>query len=162
MAKSKYETHVKPYLAKIKEYKRIGATDKQICSILGISQDRFYAYQKKYVEFSEAVKKGTTVFVMDLKGNLAKLAQPHTLETKKQYIKADPETGKKVQYTEITVKEVDPNPAAIHLLLKNLDKENWADDPQVLSLRQQELELRKSIAKAQHFDYESPDDEKGE
>ena len=62
------------------------------------------------------------------------------------------DTGAKIQYTEITTREVDGDVAAINLLLKNLDRDNWANDPQVLSLRQQELELRKAIAEANNFD----------
>lgn len=150
--KSKYFENVQPHLAKIREYKLSGATDEQICSVFDISQSSFYEYKKKYPEFSEAIKKGTIEHVLDLRGELARLAKKHTLETKKQYIKQDLETGNKTQYTEITTREVDADVAAINLLLKNLDRDNWANDPQVLSLRQQELELRKAIAEANNFD----------
>lgn len=149
--KSKYETNVKPYINKIAEWKKVGATDEQICTQLGISKSSFYEYQKKHSELSDAIKKGKTELVMDLRGELARIAFRHSLETKKQYIKQDMETGNKTQYTEITTKEVDGDIAAINLLLKNLDSE-WSNDPQNLSLRRQELELRKQIAAASNFD----------
>lgn len=152
--KSKYKECVEPYLDKIREYKKLGATDKQICGILGISQDSFYTYIKKHPEFSEAVKNGVAEFVTELRGRLASLCVPHKLETKKQYIKVDQETGNKTQYTEITTRDVDPDIAAINLLLKNLDRYNWANDPQTLILKQQELELRRNQAKADSFDLE--------
>jgi hypothetical protein len=148
----KYETHVKPYLDKIKEWKRNGATDIQICEQLDISQDTFYGYINKYPEFAEIIKNSKKEFVNELKGNLAELARKHTLTTKKTYIKND-ENNKNVQTVEITEKEVDADPAAIQILLKNLDKENWADNPQSLELKRQELELRRMLAEANNFDF---------
>lgn len=149
--KSKYETNVKPYLQQIEAWKKVGATDEQICEQLNISKTAFYEYQKKYAEFAESLKKGKIALVLDLRGELARIAFKHTLETKKQYIRQDIETGHKTQYTEITTKEVDGDIAAINLLLKNLDAE-WSNDPQNLALRKQELELRKAIAEASNFD----------
>lgn len=149
--KSKYDTHVEPNLDKIREWRKVGGTIKGICEVLGISETSWHEYINKYPAFAEANKKGTVEFCLDLRGELAKLASKHTLETKKQYIKQDMETGHKTQYTEITTKEVDADIAAINLLLKNLDKENWSNDPANLSLRQQELELRKKIAEANNW-----------
>lgn len=147
---SKYETNVKPHLQKIREWRKVGATIENICDALDIGKSSWHDYLKKYPEFSDAVKKGTAEFCLDLRGELAKIATKHTLETKKQYIKQDAETGHKTQYTEITTKEVDGDIAAIHLLLKNLDPE-WKDNPANYELRRQELELRRQIAEANNF-----------
>lgn len=157
--KSKYETNVKPHLAQIEKWKKVGATDEQICEQLGVSKSAFYEYIKKYKELADAIKKGKTELVMELRGELARIAFKHTLETKKQYIKQDMETGNRTQYTEITTKEVDGDIAAINLLLKNLDEE-WSNDPQNLALRRQELELRKAIAEASNFDLSLTDAKK--
>lgn len=148
---NKYETNVKPRLQDIREWRKVGATIENICEVLDISPSTWHEYANKYPEFSETIKKGKTEFVFDLRGELAKLSKKHTLETKKQYIKQDMETGHKTQYTEITTKEVDADVAAINLLLKNLD-ESWSNDPQNLALRKQELELRRAIAEANNFD----------
>ena len=43
---------------------------------------------------------------------------------------------------EVTTKYMKPDVAATNLLLKNYDKENWANDPQALELRKKELELQ--------------------
>lgn len=148
---NKYETHIKPYLQQIAEWKRNGATDEQVCQQLGVSKSVFYAAKAKYPEFSEALKNSRAAFVADLRGELARLAFKHTLETVKVYSKTD-ESGQSVTYKEKTSKEVDGDIAAIHLLLKNLDKENWADNPQGLKIKKQELELKKLIAEANNFD----------
>lgn len=145
MAKSKV-TILEKNLEQIKEWKKLGATDEQICKQLNISLSTWYKHIKENSHISEAIKTGTQFFVLELKGELARKAFKHTLETKKQYIKHDLETGHKTQYTEITTKEVDGDTGALHLLLKNLDKENWSENWQTYDLKKQELELRKEIA----------------
>lgn len=147
---NKYDSHIKPYLKQIAEWKKNGATDQQICEQLGVSMSVFYAAKAKYTEFSEILKNSRGAFVADLRGELAKLAFRHTLKTKKVYTKT--EDGKAVTYQEVTEKEVDGDIAAIHLLLKNLDKENWAENPQAMEIKRQELELKKLLAEANNFD----------
>lgn len=150
--KSVYETNIAPRLEDIRRWRKTGATVENICEVLGVSKTTFHKYLNEKPEFADAYKKGKFELVMDLRGELARIAFKHTLETKKQYIKQDEVTGHQTRYTEITTKEVDGDIAAINLLLKNLDDE-WSNDPQNLALRKQELELRKAIAAANNFDF---------
>lgn len=145
MAKSK-KTILEEHLEQIKEWKKLGATDEQICNQIGMSRSTWYKHLKENPHISDAIKTGTQFFVLELKGELARKAFKHTLETKKQYVKHDLETGHKTQYTEITTKEVDGDTGALHLLLKNLDKDNWSENWQTYDLKKQELELRKEMA----------------
>lgn len=154
--KTVYETHIAPRLDDIKKWRAKGATVENMCAALGVSKTTFHKYLNDVPEFADAYKKGKAELVMDLRGELARIAFKHTLETKKQYIKKDLVTGHDVLHTEITTKEVDGDIAAINLLLKNLD-ENWSNDPQNLALRKQELELRKAIAAANNFDLDLED-----
>lgn len=147
----KYDSHIKPYLQQIAEWKKNGATDEQICQQLRVSKSVFYDAKAKYSEFSEILKISKDSFIADLRGELARLAFKHSLETVKVYSKTG-EDGQTVTYKEKTSKEVDGDIAAIHLLLKNLDKENWADNPQSIQLKKKELELKKLIAEANNFD----------
>lgn len=149
--KTVYDTHIAPRLADIKKWREAGATVEKMCDVLGVSKTTFHKYLNEQPEFADAYKKSTAELVMDLRGELARLAFKHTLETKKQFIKKDLVTGHDNLHVEITTKEVDGDIAAINLLLKNLD-ENWSNDPQNLALRKQELELRKAIAAANNFD----------
>lgn len=149
--KSKYESHVKPYLEDIKKWRKGGATDEQICEVLGISTSSFYEYQNKYLEFAEAIKSSKKMLVLDLKGELARMSLPHTLKTKKSYIKQDLETGNETKYTEITEKEVDGNLGAIHLLLKNFDREQWKNDWDTFEIKKQQQRLQEMIAKEKYW-----------
>lgn len=138
-------------LARIKDWKRNGATDAQICNALDINTSTWYKYMAENTELSDTIKNATQSLVLDLRGELARQALKHTLETKKQYIKHDLETGHKTQYTEITTKEVDGNVAAAHLLLKNYDKDNWKESWDDFAFKKQELEIRKQMAENASF-----------
>lgn len=143
MAKSKYEEFVKPYLEQIETWKKTGATDEQIAKQLGISKVTLYEYVKKHSELSERLKKGKAVFVAELKNSLASLCFRHKLE-KKIIRKRQTVDGETVTHTEIVQIEVDPSPVALNMMLKNVDRDGkWSDNPQGMSLREQELELKR-------------------
>lgn len=143
MAKSKYEEFVKPYLEQIETWKKTGATDEQIAKQLGISKVTLYEYVKKHSELSERLKKGKDIFVAELKNSLASLCFKHKLE-KKIIRKRQTVDGETVTHTEIVQIEVDPSPVALNMMLKNVDRDGkWSDNPQGMSLREQELELKR-------------------
>lgn len=134
---------VRENIEQIKQWKRQGATDEQIFKQLGVSKACWYKYLADNQDLKDALKTSVEYFVMDLRGELARQAMKHTIETKKTYIKKDLVTGHNVQYQEITTKEVDGNIGAIHLLLKNLDSEHWKENWDSYEFKKQELELRK-------------------
>lgn len=130
-------------IEQIKQWKRQGATDEQIYKQLGISKSCWYKTIQDNKDISDALKTSVEYFVMELRGELARQAFKHTLETKKTYVKTDLVTGHKTQYQEITSKEVDGNIGAAHLLLKNLDSEHWKENWDSYEFKKQELELRR-------------------
>lgn len=138
-------------IERIKEWKRNGATDEQICDALDISRSNWYKHLSQNKELNDIIKKSAQSLALDLRGELARQAFKHTLETKKQYVKHDLETGHKTQYTEITTKEVDGNVAAAHLLLKNIDGKNWKESWDAYEFKKQELEIRKQMAENAAF-----------
>lgn len=142
--KNVYDTVIFPNINKIEEWVKSGATEKQICEALGISVSAFNAHKEK-MELKEALKKGRASLVLDLRSEMIKKAFKHTLETKKTYVTQD-ENGSTKKHTEITMKEVDGDTGALHLLLKNYDKENWKNDWDSYELKQAELELKKKLA----------------
>ena len=134
---NKYYTHVEPYLDKIKEMTQ-NMTEKQIAQTLGVAYSSFRTYKKEHPALVDALKKGRAELVMELKSTLILKARGFNYEEKKQVI----EHGVVVR-EEIYTKAATPDVAALNLLLKNYDKDNWANDPQALELRKQELELQK-------------------
>ena len=142
--KNVYDTVIFPNIDKIEDWVKSGATEKQICEALGISVSAFNAHKEK-TELNEALKKGRASLVLDLRSEMIKKAFKHTLETKKTYVTQD-ENGSTRKHTEITTKEVDGDTGALHLLLKNYDKDNWKNDWDSYELKQAELELKKKLA----------------
>lgn len=144
MAKSKID-RVRKNIDKIINWKKLGLTDKQVARQLGISVATYYEYQKKYPDILEAIQTGREGYIVELKGQLQRLAEPHKLRTVRRYKRIDPKTGKEIEYAEEIIKEIDPDIRAIEKLLNNLDRENsveWKN----YELKEKEFELKKQIS----------------
>ena len=125
IAKSKYETDVKPRLIEIEAWKRDGLTDEQICKNLGISVDTFYKYKIKYTEFSEALKKGKEVADIEVENALFKRAIGYKY---KEVIKEVKEiNGKKTTHVKEVIKEMPGDVGAQIFWLKNRKSSKWKD-----------------------------------
>lgn len=140
---NKYETLVKPRLKEIEEWRRIGWTESEIAKELHIASSTFRQYAKIYSELSATKKSQTAALVEDLRGALVRRAKGYQyIETKKIYERN--EDGQLVHTrTEETTKSQPADVAALNLALKNFDRENWSNDPQLLALKREELELKK-------------------
>lgn len=137
---NKYKTHIEPYLDKIPKM-MCYMTQEQAAKELGITYPSWCTYKKKHPEFAQAIVDGKRDLVIELKDCLIKKAKGYTaIETK------EVENSKGGWEKITTEKHYPPDIGAINLLLKNLDKDNWANDPQNLEVRKQELELRREIA----------------
>lgn len=125
IAKSKYETDVKPRLVEIEAWKRDGLTDEQICKNLGIVKDTFYKYKEKYADFSDALKKGKEVADIEVENALFKRAIGYKY---KEVIKEVKEVdGKKSTYVKEVIKEMPGDVAAQIFWLKNRKSSKWKD-----------------------------------
>lgn len=141
--KSAYEEKIKSRFKDIEKWLKGGATEKQIAAALGISESTWFKYKAEKKEFADFIKTvDRTEIVLDLRSALLKKAMGFSYEEKKQYITMD-EDGRKKTHTELYTKQALPDVAALNLALKNYDRENWANDPQMLELKRQEMELRK-------------------
>lgn len=142
--KSRYETHVKPYLQQISEWYQ-DLDEKQIAvERLGIAVSTFEKYKREHPELVEALKKGRQSLVIELKAALKKKAKGFTYEEKKTTIRDD--GGKKITTIEKFQKYAPPDTGAIHLLLKNLDPEWTNDDQTTIDLKREQMELAKQKA----------------
>lgn len=150
--KSAYDEKIKSRFKDIEKWLKGGASEKQIAAALGISESTWFKYKAEKKEFAEFIKTvDRTEIVLDLRSALLKKAIGYDYEEKKQYIKEDVLTGEKYKYTEITTKVQHPDVAAINLALKNYDRDNWANDPQMMELKRQELELRKEAIESKEW-----------
>lgn len=157
--KGRYATHVRPYLNEITEMRRT-MTFSQIASNLGIGLSTFQYYTTIYPELADALKKGEQNLVSDLRGALITRAQGYEYEEKKVvteevrwddamyaalieagFTPAQISRGKLVK-TEVSYKHMPADVASLNLALKNYDKENWSNDPQMLEIRKKELALK--------------------
>ena len=132
----KYKTHVEPYLEEIRQM-CLTMSEKQIAETLGVGYSAFRNYKKQYPALNDAMKKGRQDLVIELISALIKRAKGFEItETKKIY-----EYGC-LERLEISTKYYPPDVAALNLALKNYDKDNWANDPQMIRIREKELELQ--------------------
>lgn len=132
---NKYELYVEPYLDKIAQM-ALTMTEAQIAETLGVGYATFRRYKAEHEQLQASLKKGRKDLVFELKSALIKKAVGFDYtETSETY------EGGVLTKRETKVKHAQPDVAAINLLLKNYDKENWANDPQTLELRKKELEL---------------------
>ena len=138
---SKYETNIKPNLDKIEGFART-MTDKEMAKYFDVALSCWMDYKNKYSEFANAIKKGRELLVCELKQSLVEKAKGFKY-TEKKIVREKNEVGDLViTREEEYIKYSPPDVAALNLLLKNYDKENWANDPAVIALRKKELELR--------------------
>lgn len=145
--KSVYDTIIKPRFDDILEWLQNGATEKQVYENLGIGRDAFYRYKRDKEEFSELIKKGRETLVKQLRGALVKKALGFEYKETKKYTKRDAD-GVVVQCVEEYTRQSLPDVAALNLCLKNYDSENWANDPQMQRIKEEELELKKKAFEA--------------
>ena len=147
--KNKYEQYVQPYIPKIIEWTKSGATEKEICAALGIAVSTFNEYKNKYSELTDALRAGRQNVVLDIKAALLKKALGFTYEEKKGVKK-----GNEVVNAEVYVRYSPPDTTAAQMLLRNYDPE-WQDkDTLTNKFKQQELEIRKALANEKLFDDE--------
>ena len=146
--KSRYETHVKPYLDQIQEWYEL-LNEEQISKKLGISVASFENYKKQYPELQEVLRNGKEHLIEDLKGSLKKKAKGYFYEETKTSIRQ--ENGKEVKVIEKYKRYAQPDTGAIHLLLKNLDDSWRNDDKATQDIKREKLELDKQKAENENW-----------
>jgi hypothetical protein len=123
---TKYDTHVKPKLELVIGWARDGLTDEQVANNLGISTTAYYEYKLKYVEFTDALKKGKEVSDYEVEGSLFKRANGYTYdETTRENKFIDGEW--QMVTTKIVTKQVAADPTSMIFWLKNRKSEQWRD-----------------------------------
>lgn len=121
-------TRIRRRFAEIEEWARQGLSERQIILNLGISQATFYKYKRERQELAELIEKARVKPVQVLIGKLYQRACGMTRTTTRTCTRTDSD-GREFTISETTETQDLPNIAAIHLLLKNWNKDNWSNDP---------------------------------
>ena len=83
--KSKYETHVKPYIEAVRAWCRKGATEESIAGKLGVSYSTFRRYKSQYKELEEALKESKALADSAIENALFRKAGGYNAEVKKTF-----------------------------------------------------------------------------
>lgn len=148
MARPSAKKIIRDNLDRIEKWVASGLSMKEIAKNLGISERTLYKYKAEDKQFMQTVKKGRQVAVEILENTMFKSATGF-MQTVKKYEKVKRCTykdGKKLkEWEEVIELEVEeyfkPDITAGIFLLKNWG--NYVNEPRVLEIRQQELELQK-------------------
>lgn len=151
--KSKYDTHIKPYLETIKRKVCEGATERDLAKALGVSHTAWNEYKAKYPEFAAILKMdedATRIILEHLDNAMLKSASGYDYTEKKQFFIFDDNGERILAKEEVTKKHIPPNVTAIFGAYNRFDK-NYKKDAAYYELKLKELELKQKIAEANNF-----------
>lgn len=129
MAKSKYETHVLPYLDQIKLWMAKGATAREVISKLGISENRFYEYKKKYPQFAQALEAPQGYADDQVEAALFRRATGYDYEEVTRWQTIGP-GGQPIWLERRSQKHLPPDPGAAQFWLTNRRRAEWQRQPE--------------------------------
>ena len=142
MAKGKWDA-VKARFHEIEQWLKQGDPEYQIFKKLGIGKTTWESYKKKHPELMELLKKGREIQVGEVENSLYKNATGYYYYVQEAMKVKDSEGNESVEV--VTLKKFKgPETAAICFFLKNKDKMHYADNPQMIDLKRQELDIRRS------------------
>lgn len=143
--KNKYETHVKPRLTEIEMWLKKGLSEEQIYTNLGVGKTSWHNYKNKYPELVETLKNGKEVQILEVENALYKNATGYYYYVD-EAVKVKLGDGKEDVRVVRLQKFKPPETGAIAFFLKNKAPDRYSDNPQMLEIKREELELRKKQA----------------
>ena len=135
--KSKYDPLTTPALAE--EYASEVLIDPQIAAKLGIHLETYYVWQKKYPEFSSAIKRGKTASNQNLVKAMQRTATGYDIEESETTVILDKNKEPKGYRKTTRKRHIPPNTTMQIFLAKNRMPEYFRD------VNQQEVSLRGSL-----------------
>ena len=144
MAKSKWP-QVKERFAEIEIWLHKGLSEKQVCKNLGVSVSTWETYKARYPELPELLKSGKKTPVSEVENALFKTATGYYYTTQ-EYVKLKDSDGNETVQIVTLTKFKPPETGAMCFFLKNKDKKNYADNPNMIDLKREELEIRRREA----------------
>jgi len=134
--KTKYDTHVVPYLDRIPAWRRQGLTEEQVAERLGIAYSTLFLYKDKHSGLSDALKKGKAELIEELEDSLFRRAMGFEYEEVDTYIEEFGDVQK--VKTKIMKRVALPDTGALAFALKNLAPDKWRDRHDITEFSRQE------------------------
>lgn len=140
---SKYESVIPPNIEKIKKWLSEGVPERDIADNLGIGYTTWRRWKKQCGEFETVVVNTRDAKVEELENTMFQLAQGFSKTVRKGMKVRNPDGSERVEiYEEVVF--IPPNFNALRFLLTNWNKE-YANDPALLRIRQEEFEHKKKM-----------------
>lgn len=129
MARGKYQKWLEPdNLLRLQAWARDGLTDEQLAHNMGITARTLYVWKNKYIQISQALKKGKEVVDIQVENALLKRALGYSYNEVVRERVFDNETGEhNLEITKTVKKEVAPDTTAQIFWLKNRKPIEWRD-----------------------------------
>jgi hypothetical protein len=137
---------VEARFAEIEIWLRGGMIEEKICQNLGIGVTTWEGYKNRYPQLRELLKKGNDAQVQEVEDSLFKSATGFYYHAEEVIKIKDKDGNETVQVVRVE-KFKPPDTGAMCFFLKNKKRGDWADNPQLIDLRRQELEIRRDEAK---------------
>lgn len=126
---NKYKPNEDPLLAE--KYARDGLSNSQIAFKFGISEATLYNWQKKHIEFLEAIKRGKKPVDIEVENALLKRALGYDYEEKTTEVEIGPDGQPKPSKIRTVKKHVPADIGAIAFWLKNRNSDQWKDSSNI-------------------------------
>lgn len=115
-------------LPQIAEWLGNGLSETQAAANVGVDGKTWRKYKEEKPEFAELIRRARVPVIIELRNALYRRAIGGKRTVVKTSRKRNAD-GTESTYMEKFETDDPPNVAAIHLMLKNLDKDNWSNDP---------------------------------
>lgn len=136
---TKYDELIKPHLDEIKRYVSHGVTEEEVRNFYGIGKTMWYEYKKRHSELNELLCNAKQICRVNLLNRAFEVANGYEYtETTTEEIK-DKDGNVTGTKTKIVKRYARADAGMIQFLLINRYPEDFARDPQVLSIRKEAL-----------------------
>ena len=115
-------------LLKVQGWARDGLSNEQIAHNIGINKDTLYEWQKRFSDFSDALKKGKEVVDREVENAMLKRALGYEYDEVTQEPVTDKDTGiTEMRVTKVVTKQIVPDVTAQIFWLKNRKPAEYRD-----------------------------------
>lgn len=136
---TKYDELIKPHLDDIKRYVSHGVTEEEVRNFYGIGKTMWYEYKKRYSELNELLCNAKQICRVNLLNRAFEVANGYEYtETTTEEVK-DKDGNITGTKTKVVKRYARADAGMIQFLLINRYPEDFARDPQILSIRKESL-----------------------